>query len=135
MIEGTIIAMGGQEWTVPPLSLAQLREFLPKVQQLSGLAAGDMGVAQLGMLVEIVTAAMQRNYPDLTPDQVENFLDLGNALPVLTAILGSVRIPAPEPLPVGDTPPLPPVVPLPAHAGVEPYESTTQWPHLPGASS
>ncbi len=46
-----------------------------------------MGEAEIGTLVELVTAALSRNYPDMTPDQVENLLDLSNASKVLSAIL------------------------------------------------
>src|SRR5271170_5257718 len=38
-------------------------------------------------LVEIVAAALQRNYPDISVDIVENLLDLGNAGAVLNAVL------------------------------------------------
>jgi hypothetical protein len=86
MVPGIAIAMSGQEFTVPPLTLGQLRRMLPKVQQLTDIGAG-MGEAQIGVLVEIVTAALQRNYPDMTAEAVENLLDLGNARAVLNAVL------------------------------------------------
>jgi hypothetical protein len=94
MIPGIVVAMGGQDWTIPPLTLGQLRELMPRVQQLAGLDATQMGDAQLKTLIEIVTAALRRNYPDTTADLVENILDLGNALPVLDAILGGGKLPA-----------------------------------------
>lgn len=86
MIPGIEIAMGGQEWLVPPLTLGQLRRLMPKVQQLAEIDA-SMGEAQVGILVEIVAAALQRNYPDVTPETVESLLDLGNAGAVLNAVL------------------------------------------------
>jgi len=46
-----------------------------------------MGEAQIAVLVDIVTAALQRNYPEMTPGKVENLLDLGNASAVLNAVL------------------------------------------------
>ena len=46
-----------------------------------------MGEAQINVLIDIVTAALQRNYPETTPDKVENLLDLGNAGAVLNAVL------------------------------------------------
>jgi hypothetical protein len=86
MISGVAIMMGGREWTVPPLTLGQLRRLMPKVRQLSEIGA-QMGENQIGVLVEIVAAALQRNYPDIGTDTVENLLDLGNAGPVLNAVL------------------------------------------------
>jgi hypothetical protein len=46
-----------------------------------------MGEAQINVLIDIVTAALQRNYPETTPEKVENLLDLGNASAVLNAVL------------------------------------------------
>ena len=86
MIPGIMVAMGGQQWTVPPLTLGQLRRLMPKVQQLTEIGS-QMGEKQIGILVEIVAAALQRNYPDISVEIVENLLDLGNAGAVLNAVL------------------------------------------------
>jgi hypothetical protein len=86
MIPGVVIEMGGRDWTVPPLTLGQLRRLMPKVRQLSAIG-GEMGEEQIDILVEIVAAAVQRNYPDVTPASVEQLLDLGNAGAILNAVL------------------------------------------------
>jgi hypothetical protein len=86
MIPGVAVAMGGQDWIVPPLTLGQLRRLMPKVRQLTEIGA-SMGEPQINVLIDIVTAALQRNYPETTPDKVENLLDLGNASAVLSAVL------------------------------------------------
>ena len=86
MIPGLVVAMGGEDWIVPPLTLGQLRRLMPKVRQLTEIGA-SMGEAQIAVLIEIVAAALQRNYPEMTPEKVENLLDLGNASVVLNAVL------------------------------------------------
>lgn len=86
MVPGVPVAIGGHDWTVPPLTLGQLRRLMPKVRQLTEIGA-SMGEEQIGVLVDIVTVALQRNYPDMTPEKVENLLDLGNAATVLNAVL------------------------------------------------
>jgi len=86
MLPGVTIAMGGRDWLVPPLTLGQLRRLMPKVRQLSEIGA-SMGETQIGVLVEIVVTALQRNYPEATGEMVENLLDLGNASAVLNAVL------------------------------------------------
>jgi hypothetical protein len=86
MIPGVTIAMGGRDWLVPPLTLGQLRRLMPKVRQLTEVGV-SMGEAQIGVLVEIIATALQRNYPDTTAEMVENLLDLGNASSVLNAVL------------------------------------------------
>jgi hypothetical protein len=86
MIPGVAVAMGGRDWLVPPLTLGELRRLMPKVRQLTEIGA-SMGEVQIAVLVEIVTAALRRNYPDVTPEEVENLVDLGNAASVLNAVL------------------------------------------------
>ena len=86
MIPGVTIAMGGRDWLVPPLTLGQLRRLMPKVRQLTEIGA-RIGEEQIGVLIELVTAALQRNYPDTTESEVESLLDLGNAASVLNIIL------------------------------------------------
>jgi hypothetical protein len=86
MIPGVTITMGGRDWLVPPLTLGQLRRLMPRVRQLTEIDAA-IGEVQIGVLVEIVAAALQRNYPDVSAEMVENLLDLGNAGTVLNAVL------------------------------------------------
>ena len=86
MLPGVTVAMGGRDWLVPPLTLGQLRRLMPKVRQLTDIGA-SMSEMQIAVLVEIVATAMQRNYPEATPEIVENLLDLGNASTVLNAVL------------------------------------------------
>ena len=86
MLPGVTIPMGGRDWVVPPLTLGQLRRLMPKVRQLTEMGA-SMGETQISVLVEIVAAALQRNYPEVTAEMVENLLDLGNASAVLNAVL------------------------------------------------
>ena len=86
MIPGVTVTMGGRDWLVPPLTLGQLRGLMPRVRQLTEIDA-SMSEVQIGVLIEIVAAALQRNYPDATAEMVENLLDLGNAGTVLNAVL------------------------------------------------
>ncbi len=102
MIPGVAVAMAGHDWLVPPLTLGQLRRLMPKVRELTEIGA-SMGEAQIAVLVEIVTAALQRNYPEVSADQVENLLDLGNASVVLNAVLTGSGL-KPRGTPVGEAP-------------------------------
>lgn len=86
MINGITVTMGGKECTIPPLTLGQLRQLMPKVRQLSEIGE-KIGESQITLIVEIVTAALRRNYPEIDDELVENLLDLGNAVSVLTAVL------------------------------------------------
>jgi hypothetical protein len=99
MIPGVKIGMGGSEWIVPPLTLGQMRRLLPQVVRLKDFGA-DMGGEEIDVIVDLVTTAMRRNYPDMTPDRVEELVDLGNARAVVQAILtGSGLRPVGEEMP------------------------------------
>ena len=96
MIPGVTVAMGGEDWVVPPLTIGQLRRLMPKVQRLTDIGAA-MGDEQIGILIELVAAALQRNYPDISPERIAELVDLGNAGDVVAAILtGSGLKPAGE---------------------------------------
>lgn len=95
MIDGVTVRMGGRDWVVAPLTLGQLRRLWPQVQRLGEIGAG-IGENEVAVVVEIVTVALQRTYPGMTPAKVEELLDLGNAGMVLNAVLtGSGLRPAP----------------------------------------
>jgi hypothetical protein len=96
MIPGVSISMGGNDWVVPPLTMGQLRRLLPEVRRLAEIGA-TMGEQEIATLLDVVAAALQRNYPDMTPERVAELVDLGNARDVLAAILtGSGLKPAGE---------------------------------------
>lgn len=86
MIDGVTVRMGGREWIVPPLTLGQLRRLWPRVRRLGEIGAVT-GAEEVAIMVEVTTAALSRNYPDLTAVEVEELLDLGNAGMVLNAVL------------------------------------------------
>jgi len=91
LIPGVVMQIAGREFTVPPLTLGQLRQLMPKVKMLIKVDA-EMNEEQIGILIEIVTAAVQRNYPDVDAAAMENLLDLGNANAVLLGVLGQAGL-------------------------------------------
>jgi hypothetical protein len=91
MIPGKLINLGGKDYTLPPLNFAGLRKLGPKIQEVGGAyLSGNlfMDVDKVGVVAEIVLAALQRNYPDLTLEEVENFLDFANVKEVFPALMG-----------------------------------------------
>lgn len=112
MIPGIAVLMGGREWSVPPLTLGQLRHLMPKIRQLSEIGP-QMAEPQIDVLVEIVAAALQRNYPDISIQMVENLLDLGNAALVLHAVLTGSGLRPGSPSSGNSWPPGPPWGPPP----------------------
>jgi hypothetical protein len=75
---------------VPPLSFKKLRSLENDIKELAKLEgpATQYTGEQLKVFLRIVHAALSRNYPDMTLEDVEEILDLGNVRPVVAAILG-----------------------------------------------
>lgn len=86
LIPGATISMGGRDWIIPPLTLGQMRRLMPKVRSLTTVGTG-MGENEIGILIDVVSAAVQRNYPDMTSEALEDLLDMGNANTVLMTVL------------------------------------------------
>lgn len=92
MHEGKTISVKGKEWVVPALSFKQYKEANSKFAEISKemLESKDLEFSPKMMddLVGLVHMAMKRNYPELTLDEVEEMMDLGNATAFTSAILG-----------------------------------------------
>jgi hypothetical protein len=86
MLPGTKIEIGAREWTVPPLTLGQLRRLAPELGKITAHAS-MLDAEVIAAVIKVVAAALLRNYPDLAEETVEEMLDLGNAGEVLNAVL------------------------------------------------
>jgi hypothetical protein len=89
MFAGIPIKIDDVEYTIPPLSLGQLRN-----GALTLLKEHDILLEQGKMFEameargQIVLQALRRNYPDFEEKKLFDYLDLGNILPLWNAILG-----------------------------------------------
>ncbi len=85
-IPGTLLNLGGIEFVMPPLNLDQVRQFehvLPTLGKKESLAEN------LQEALPVLHAALSRNYPDLTPEDLGPLLDLGNFPEACAAIVES----------------------------------------------
>jgi hypothetical protein len=87
MIPGIEISMGGKDWTVPPLTLGQLRRLTPKLRLMSTIEERGLTDEHIDTTSEIVATALKRNYPEVTVGEVLELLDMGNFQTVLQAVL------------------------------------------------
>jgi hypothetical protein len=98
LIEGIELALGGKKWIVPPLNFAALRRLHGDIDALQSTNGPVISGDGMDRIVRVVTAALQRNYPVVTAEQVDELLDLGNAGRALMAVMGiSGMQPAGEP--------------------------------------
>jgi hypothetical protein len=91
----SISRTGDFGWIIPGLSVGQAKELSADLDAISS-PADDSQKAVDRMIehhVPVIHAAMQRNYPDLTVDQVKSFVDQNNFGEVLAAALGRSKDP------------------------------------------
>ena len=86
---GEWVQMGMEEYRIPPLGFAAIKDMQANLEILQGMKdAGAPNDDQMKVVAEVVHAAMRRNYPDMTAEQVLDMLDLGNFRKVFEAVLG-----------------------------------------------
>jgi hypothetical protein len=86
LFDGVKVRIGRQDYIVPALTLRQVRKHRGTLQRLNELAGRDPSEDELDAVVELVHAAVARNYPDITTDALYDGLDFRNLRQVLQAI-------------------------------------------------
>ncbi len=80
MVDGKSILLNGREFIVPPAPLSCVRRHHEVFE----------GAASVTLLImaEIIHAAMKRNYPELTQEELENeYLDVANMKDVFNTVM------------------------------------------------
>ncbi|MGD9613838.1 MAG: hypothetical protein AB7H90_01425 [Alphaproteobacteria bacterium] len=105
---GVPVIMGGEKWYIPPLTLGLLRKhasalaIVLKAPSLSAL----MSEEEIDAVCEVASAAMSRNYSDMTVERIAEMVDLKNISDVVTAILTGTGMSQPgeaQPVVTGET--------------------------------
>ncbi len=84
--EGLKLVLAGEEFIIPPLTFRQLRTLLPKLGKLQDVDAA-FDEEQLDAVADIAHAALSRNYPSLTREELEDHLTFADVPAVITAVL------------------------------------------------
>lgn len=89
LIPGVEVDLAGEKFILPPLTLGQLRGgVLEKMRQNDALMTEGKFWEALDIKCEVITAALQRNYPNLSIDDVSGMVDLRNWDKVWEIVLG-----------------------------------------------
>jgi hypothetical protein len=94
---GVEVSIGGTVYTVPPLGIRKIREFLPKIQTIAIEESGLPSEASMEDVFDVMHAAFARNYPDMSREDLIDALDIKSFPMVLDATLGAsglVKVPA-----------------------------------------
>lgn len=92
-IPGVTLSLGGVDYILPPLSIHALIQLKPRIDAFTQ-ADDPTSLESLNTVVDAAHAALQRNYPDITPDDVGKLIDLANMQDVLQCVMdvsGAIR--------------------------------------------
>ena len=95
-IPGTPLNLSGVEFLMPPLNLDQVQQFEAIIPTLGQKPTLRENIEEA---LPVLHAALSRNYPDLTVEELRALIDLGNfgpACEALTSSSGFVKGPAGE---------------------------------------
>src|SRR5687768_7222090 len=97
MFEGKPIRLGEQDYVIPPLSLKQVKALKGDIEALDTSEFSD---SALDTVIKLVHAALSRNYPSISVQQLEEWIDLGNVKQLVDIILGQSGFKLGEAVPV-----------------------------------
>jgi hypothetical protein len=83
MIKGLTIELGGAEYVVPPMTLGTIEVYEDKLEDLAGMANKDVRA----LILDVGLASLNRNYPDMTRDELKEIVDIGNMNDLLDACM------------------------------------------------
>lgn len=87
LLSGVKVSMGGRDYTLPPLTLGSLKRIGNKINALSNIDSVP-NEEQTEAIASIVLASVNRNYPEITQDELLEMIDLGNLKEIFEAVLG-----------------------------------------------
>lgn len=76
--------LDGREYVVPPVTIGALMQVQ---ERLEAMTANLMSPENLDTVMTIAHAALKRNYPELTREQLLDMLDVGNVKDVFDAVV------------------------------------------------
>jgi len=77
--EGETVRLGGQEYILPSLSTGKARKLWPAILEIDKGVTPETMPQKFETMIAIIHAALARNYPELTVDEVGELVDLRRA--------------------------------------------------------
>lgn len=97
MFEGATVIVRGKGYIIPALSFAQIESLAPAIDRLDEADKNNLTPAIMKDATSIIQAALSRNYPEVTVDDVKEMIDLRNFQQIIDAVMGGaglVKVPA-----------------------------------------
>lgn len=85
--DGIPVKLGDKEFIVPSLSVNAARKYWPNILDLNNGLTIDQFPSRLEFILNIVHAAISRNYPEMTVEELGELIDTKNAGEILMAVV------------------------------------------------
>src|SRR5574340_888378 len=86
---GEKIKMGDSEYVIPPLSFGLLKGLQAQLKTVNSNSKTDaLSDEYLSAMFDIICASISRNYPEITREELEDMIDLGNIRKLFLAVMG-----------------------------------------------
>lgn len=87
-IPGAVVNLGGHEFVLAPFGLRLTREYEAKFNELAKRTDPPASPEEhYDLAVEAIVCSLQRNYPEVTRERIEDLLDNANVPEALSALL------------------------------------------------
>lgn len=82
--KGVTLYLGGADYVVPPISLGALEQLQDRIVNFAGDVTDK---AQVATVIDAAHAALRRNYPDMTREDVADLVDVSNMAEIFEAVM------------------------------------------------
>ncbi len=82
-IKGITVTLGDRDFVVPPLNFRSLQALQARLANFSGGTDPE----SIQLVADAALAALQRNYPSMTAEELSDLLDLANMQSVMEAVM------------------------------------------------
>jgi len=94
--DGQEVKLGAKKYIVPSLSVKQAKLLWPQILELDKGITIENLPTKWEIAIPIIHAALKRNYPNLSQEEVEEFVDIKNLRQLLLIVSGQSGIQAGE---------------------------------------
>ena len=81
-VPGTEVLLGGQKRVLAPLNVAAVKQYR---EEIKNVFVGQL--PNIELVSTLAHASLKRNYPDVTPAEVDEWVDYGNMFEVWESLL------------------------------------------------
>ena len=83
-VKGIALELGGSEYVVPPVALGPLEQLQQRISEFKG---DIQDAKQVATVIDVAHAALKRNYPEITREEVGDMIDVGNMAEVFACVM------------------------------------------------